>query len=115
MSELKELEVETQIEYFPDTKNIVNDVIIEKKEFNEKEYATKIIDYKIEQEPSSISQFFSDFWDGFKTPYEYTFELSWSMFKTGQKLKNLLDWTLNIKPEYLIILIIIVIIILKKI
>jgi hypothetical protein len=74
MSELKELEVETQIEYFPDTKNIVNDVIIEKKEFNEKDWGSKIIDYKIEREPSKILNFFSEFWDGFKMPYQYTFE-----------------------------------------
>ncbi len=71
----KEQEVETEITYNPIiTSDFVNDEIIEKKEFIEEKYAKNVIEYKINQEPSDISKFFSDFWDGFKMPYEITFD-----------------------------------------
>ena len=41
-------------------------------------------------------------------PYQYSFEFSSNIFKSGQKMKKILDSTLNLmeKPEYIFILLI---------
>lgn len=111
----KEINVETDIIYNPVIDDeFKNDLIIEKKEFNEKKFGDNLIEYKIKIDQPN---FFSDFWDGFKMPFEIVFDGAWNVFKLGQNTKKAFESMSEIiqNPTYLILIVIIVVIIMKKI